>query len=268
MNQPRRIIYAFSHAGASASSYQPWINQLASDSLIRFIPLERAGRGKLIREKTFASLSELSKSLADYIYQDFQHQQPKGVKDWITFGHSFGGVLSFAVTNILQKLYKLTPTYSIISGSLAPSIQQPDDMHLWSDKKILERAKADSATPDKLLANPSFAKVIINQLRADYTIREQFLNLKSCKVNQPFVLFNGTRDPHVSMDMIKAWQNHTTSQTRLIEIEGGHFSIYQRWDLVYQACLKNLIEPPLSVRSSMFDSLSAQSATQLKTHTV
>ncbi|OCQ52510.1 Linear gramicidin dehydrogenase LgrE [Photorhabdus australis subsp. thailandensis] len=227
---PKRIIYAFPHAGASASVYRGWEDRLKEDGELLFKPIEIPGRDSLSREKVIDDLHQLSERICEEICADFAHRQKNGVTEWATFGHSFGGVLSFIVSAILADKYDMPPLFSVISGSIAPSVQPNDDRHLWTDEQIISKMRADNGTPEAILNEPSFARRLVTQLRTDYILRRQFLAFSDKKVKHPLIMVSADNDEHVSDEMQLEWQNHTTSTTRLISIVGGHFAVYSHFD--------------------------------------
>ena len=225
-----RVIYAFPHAGASASVYRPWLNPSHEGRNALLSPIDLPGRGSLAREASIQQLDKLVEQLAKNISQDFRLQKLAGITQWVTFGHSFGGVLSVAVTKQLELHHDMSPEFSVVSGSIAPCVQEYDELHTWTDEQILGKVKADMATPDAVLNIPALAQRIVAQLRSDYIIRSQ--------VDQPLTLISASADQYISRESMTAWKNHTSGQTSLIEIEGDHFAVYRHWDFIKQELLR------------------------------
>lgn len=230
--QPHRVIYAFPHAGASSGVYAPWLRQLNNDPELRFQPVSIPGRGQLSRENGIEDLNLLAERLAEDIASDFTLQRAQGIRDWATFGHSFGGVLSTIVTQKLADKYQMQPQFSVISASVAPSVQPEDNRHQWPDEKILAKVRSDNGTPESILNEPAFARRLVTQLRTDYILRHQFLAWADLQVDQPLLLIAADDDAHVTPQMLQAWKNHTHAQCEQVTINGGHFVIYQHLDLV------------------------------------
>ncbi|MDX7987492.1 thioesterase [Xenorhabdus sp. 12] len=236
-----RIIYAFPHAGATTTSYRPWLNNLMSTKEALLQPVALPGRGHLAKEPEIHDLDLLVERLASDIWHDFQQRQVQGITEWITFGHSFGGVLSIAVGHALVKNYGISPRFGVVSCSVPPHLQKKDERHQWSDEQLIQKTKEDRGTPDAILNEPALIKPFIKQLRSDYLIRSQFPRLGNLQVDYPLVLISATHDIHVSLSDTEAWKHHTTRNTSLIRIEGDHFAVYQHWDAIKQTLLtKNL----------------------------
>ncbi|MBC3378413.1 thioesterase [Serratia fonticola] len=229
---PKRIIYAFPHAGASASVYRAWLGRFKGDSNLVFKPIEIPGRDVLSREKAIDNLPLLVDRICADIHADFALHQQAGTTEWVTFGHSFGGVLSFIVSAALAENYAMRPLFSVISGSIAPSVQADDDRHLWTDDQIISKMRADNGTPESILNEPAFARRLVTSLRTDYILRHQFLEFVDKKVSQPLDVISADQDENVTEEMQAAWRNHTLATTQLHPIEGGHFAIYNYFDLV------------------------------------
>jgi surfactin synthase thioesterase subunit len=236
-----RVIYAFPHAGASAAVYRPWIKLASATTGAILQAVELPGRGVLGREAGIQKLDDLVDRLAETISADLRRRQADGVMEWATFGHSFGGVLSVAVSHALARDHNLRPVAGIVSGSVPPSLQKIDNLHEWTDDQILQKTKDDQATPSAVLAEPAMARRIVAQLRNDFIIRSQFRKLSDMVVEHPLTLVAATHDPHVSAEQMKAWRRHTTKATSFIAIDGDHFAVYRHWDVIEQALTRGAI---------------------------
>lgn len=227
-----RVVYAFPHAGASAARYRDWTDRVGDGSRLVFRPMELPGRGRLVREPAVHDLPTLARRLAADIHADWS-ARPRGVaRDWVTFGHSFGGVLSVIVTHDLAERYGMRPEFSLVSCSVPPCRQPEDNRHEWSDTRILQQAAADGATPAALLNEPVMARQVLFQIRADYAIRHQFLAHSDLAVHQPLRLIAANGDEHVPVETVRAWRHHTRAGAELVRIDGDHFAVYQHFTLV------------------------------------
>ncbi|WP_340615367.1 thioesterase II family protein [Xenorhabdus entomophaga] len=233
----RRVIYAFPHAGATTAIYRRWLNDLMTTKSAILQPVAIPGRGHLAKEPEIHDLDSLVERLASDIWADFQQKQAQGITEWITFGHSFGGVLSLAVGQALMKNHGIAPLFGVMSSSVPPHRQPADERHEWTDEQLIQKTKEDQGTPEAILNEPALIKPIIRQLRSDYRIRSQFPQLGKIQVNYPLVLISATHDIHVTLADMEAWKNYTAGNTSLIHIEGDHFAVYQHWDVIKQILL-------------------------------
>lgn len=233
-----RLVYAFPHAGANASLYRDWIDRVGDGSRLVFRPVELPGRGASVREYAIHDLPALAERLAADIHADWRARQDGAPRDWVTFGHSFGGVLSVVVSDVLANRYGMTPPFSVVSCSVPPCRQPMDDRHEWSDTRILKQALADGATPAAILNEPIMARQVLSQMRADYAIRHQFLAYHNLTVRQPLRLIAATGDEHVSEDIVRAWRHHTQTTTELTRIEGDHFAVYHHFPVVCRELIR------------------------------
>ncbi|PHM47566.1 thioesterase II family protein [Xenorhabdus miraniensis] len=237
----RRVIYAFPHAGATTAIYRPWLNDLMTTQSAILQPVAIPGRGHLAKEPEIHDLDSLVERLASDIWADFQQKQAQGMTEWITFGHSFGGVLSLAVGQALMKNHGISPLFGVVSSSVPPHRQPEDERHEWTDEQLIQKTKEDQGTPEAILNEPALIKPIIRQLRSDYRIRSQFPQLGNIQVNYPLVLISATHDIHVTLADMEAWKNYTSGNTSLIHIEGDHFAVYQHWNVIKQILLSKAI---------------------------
>lgn len=228
----KRIVYAFPHAGAGPAIYRPWCNRFNDGGNIIFSPVGIPGRDRLSQEKVIDDLAELVDRICEDIYADFSQRKKVGIKEFATFGHSFGGVMSFIVSHELAERYGIIPHFSVISGSVAPCIQPQDDRHLWCDDRIMEKMRSDNGTPASILREPAIARRLVTALRTDYILRQQFLAYQNTKVTQPLWVVSAKKDEHVILESQFAWKNHTYSSVEITEIEGGHFSVYENFDII------------------------------------
>ena len=257
MQVKKRVVYAFAHAGANVNTYIPWVNLANSDDALIFCPIERPGRGRLSSEPEENDLSELIAFLAREVYQDYLCKQQQGYSEWATFGHSFGGVISAAVAQKLTESYQMKPAVSVISGSVAPCVQKPEYLNILSDEEILQKLRADQGTPEAILNEPLLVTPIIRQLRNDYVLKGQFEEVACLQLHHPVVLISARDDVDIPLNKIEAWQRHCKFPTTTIEIDGGHFAIYQNWAEVRQALSAHYLEadtlPQSITRSETYD---------------
>ncbi|MDC9594382.1 thioesterase II family protein [Xenorhabdus sp. IM139775] len=233
----RRVIYAFPHAGATTAIYRPWLNDLMATQSAILHPVAIPGRGALAKEPEIHDLDSLLERLAADIWADWQQKQAQGITEWITFGHSFGGVLSLAVGQALMRNYGTSPLFGVVSSAVPPHRQFTDKRHEWTDEQLIQKTKEDRGTPDAILNEPALIKPIIRQLRNDYLIRSQFPLLGNRSVNYPLVLVSATHDKYVTLADMEAWKLYTSNDISLIRIEGDHFAVYQHWDVIKQILL-------------------------------
>ncbi|MBC8944961.1 MULTISPECIES: thioesterase II family protein [Xenorhabdus] len=235
----RRVIYAFPHAGATTAIYRPWLNDLMTTQSAILQPVAIPGRGHLAKEPAIHDLDLLIKRLSSDIWADFQQKKAQENTEWITFGHSFGGVLSIAVGQEIMKNYGTSPLFGVVSSSVPPHLQLKDERHKWTNEQLIQKTKEDQGTPEAILNEPALIKPIIRQLRSDYLIRSQFSQLDNIQVNYPLILISATQDIDVTLEEMKAWKNYTSNDISLINIEGDHFAVYRHWNTIKQILLSN-----------------------------
>ncbi|AOM41235.1 thioesterase II family protein [Xenorhabdus hominickii] len=237
----KRVIYAFPHAGATTAIYRPWLNDLTTTKAAILQPVAIPGRGYLAKQPEIHDLDLLVNRLASDIWTDFQQKHTQGITELVTFGHSFGGVLSIAVGQMLVKKYGISPLFGVVSSSVPPHLQQEDERHTWTDEQLIQKTKEDQGTPEAILNEPALIKPIIRQLRSDYLIRSQFPQLDDIQVDYPLMLVSATQDRYVSLAAMKAWKNYTSRDISLIRIEGDHFAVYRHWEAIKPILLSKTI---------------------------
>lgn len=241
----KRLVYAFAHAGGSSMLYRQWKDRLKNCDSVELVAVDLPGRGTMAQQPAITDLTRLAKILADHIHADLVQRGREACRNWITFGHSFGGVLSFAVAKSMEQLHGRCPLFSIVSGSLAPAIQEKDNLHTLSDEAILARLKSDNGTPAQILEEPVLARRVVSHMRNDYEVRRQFTQMQHHKASHPLLTLCGKDDQFVTPEMMGAWKNHTASLIRQWEIPGGHFSVYNYLDLIMPLFLFGSEQKPM-----------------------
>lgn len=232
------VVYAFPHAGATASIYQKWSRNLQQHHLdVELVGIELPGRGRLAKQEAILNLSDLIEYLASFIRTDFAVRQKNGAVSWMAFGHSFGGVLGYTVVSYLYHYFQLIPKTLVISGSVAPTVQSDDKRAAWSDEQIFRNIQKLGGTPSLLLNNETIKKQLIHQFRHDYIIRDQFKTFKHDAIYLKAHLIHARQDSFIDEQKLFAWQQHFSEQLDVTYIDGGHFSIYENFDVI-----KNIIK--------------------------
>lgn len=228
------VVYAFAHAGATSSIYQKWIRDIEAAQLdVELIPIELPGRGRQLKQEPILNLDRLTEHLALSIQKDFELKSEIGAQHWMTFGHSFGGVLSFAIVNYLYRYFKLSPKKMIISGSIPPCSQMDDGRERWGDEQIFQNIQKLGGTPVGLLKNEVFKKQIIHQFRNDYIIRKQLNNLCNEVIDIDASLIHARSDDFIKENTFLDWNQHLSGDVNVSYIQGGHFSIYNHQQIVF-----------------------------------
>lgn len=222
------------HAGGSASFFFPVSRALAPD--IDVLAVQYPGRQDRGHEPNIGSLPEL----ADRIVDALRHLEDR---PFALFGHSMGAMLAYEVALRLADAGLPTPTRVFVSGRRAPSRYRDDRVHLMSDGEILAQLRWLNGTDAAALDDPDVRAMIMPVLRNDYRAVESYRHDPTRVLNCPLTVLTGDRDPLVTVEEASAWADHTTAETDLSVLPGGHFYLVDQREQMLDLIRLRLSEP-------------------------
>jgi len=211
-------LYCFPHAGATSSVFRPWRSLTPS---LHTVGVDPPGRGTRAREPKTRDYRELVRSMADRVLADL----PAG-EGYLTFGHSFGAMVSLAVADAVARAGGEPPRRAVLSAALPPGLQPPgDETTALTDAELLDKIARDGGTPQELLSSPAMAAHLVGLMREDYAIRRQFHQDTALRVDFPLTLVAARDDGYVPVEDMWRWAEHTTAGCRRVEVDGDHFAV-------------------------------------------
>jgi uncharacterized membrane protein len=82
-------------------------------------------------------------------------------------------------------------------------------------------------TPPEVLASAELMRLLLPSLRADFELCERYAFVEEAPLDVPVVAFAGTHDAEAPVDDVRAWSRHTTAETTLHRVVGGHFFVHE-----------------------------------------
>lgn len=150
-------------------------------------------------------------------------------KPFAFFGHSLGGILSFATALYVKQKYGLEPVHLFVSGVSVPHSKTRRNSQRWSelpDDEFLKWMASIGGTPMEILTNKTLVNLFVPVLKADLRLFEctsydkQEESVFSC----PITTFDGEDDvPHD----LKAWNDLTSGEFDIQKRPGGHFYLQE-----------------------------------------
>lgn len=211
------------HAGGSASFFFPVSRALAP--AVEVLAVQYPGRQDRRDEPNIPSLHEL----ADRIFAVLGQLDDRPLA---LFGHSMGAVLAYEVALRMRDAGLASPVRLFASGRRAPSRHREERVHEQSDAQIVAELRALSGTDAAMLADPEMLELIMPAIRSDYRAVETYRYRPGPMLDCPVTVLTGDSDPRVSIDEATAWQEHTTGQTELHVLPGGHFFLVDQSERV------------------------------------
>ena len=144
------------------------------------------------------------------------------------FGHSMGAILAYETALLLPAVGLPPPARLFVSGRRAPSRYREERVHLRSDTAIVAELQRLSGAAAAVLADPDMLAMIMPAVRSDFRAIENYRHDPRRALDCPITVLTGDRDPLVSIDEARAWDEHTTAPTELRVLPGGHFFLVEQ----------------------------------------
>jgi surfactin synthase thioesterase subunit len=205
-------LYCFPHSGGSPGEYLRWADQLPG---VEVVGVKLPGRGGRMDEPSCADVRGLAAALLD----DAVFTLP-----FALFGHSFGALLAYEVTQELRARGREQPGRLVVSGYGPPHLSRaaPPMSHL-PDRELLEKLGGFyGGVPAELLADPDLAALVLPAYRADLAALEHYLHRERPPLQVPLAVLGGDRDVFTP-EQLAGWQRYAAAEYRLTLLPGGHF---------------------------------------------
>ncbi|MCP2256361.1 medium-chain acyl-[acyl-carrier-protein] hydrolase [Streptoalloteichus tenebrarius] len=228
-------LYCLAHAGGDARMFAPWSARLPEH--IEVCPVQLPGRGERLQHRPLSTLPEV----LDEILAAVDTSLP-----FALFGHSLGAILAFEAAD---RLRDHPPARLLVSGHRAPHLPLREEViHHLPDEQFVARLAELNGTPQVVLDNPGFLRMLLPVMRADFTISETYRYRDRPPLSCPITAFGGTEDPDVSHRELVEWSRHTTGACRAEQFPGDHFFLTRDPDPLLASVARELAEfAPTSV---------------------
>jgi surfactin synthase thioesterase subunit len=218
-------LFCLPYAGAGALIYRAWPERLPPS--IRVLPLDLPGRGTRHARPPLDDWS----MLVDVLLEDVQ---PHLSRPFAIFGHSMGALIGLELAHAVRARHGKTPVWMGASGCTAPA-RRVGNLK-WRDcpeSELLAELRALGGTPDELIENREFLDVLLPIVRADFHLCGSYRAQDREPLDCPLLVMAGAdddlaRDP----ENLRSWAGEVTGPFRLEMVDGGHFFIDSRRDIV------------------------------------
>jgi medium-chain acyl-[acyl-carrier-protein] hydrolase len=213
-------LVCFPHVGGSAWSFRKWSDELPS--LIEVRALQMPGRDTRFAEPPILAFATLVDTVSAVVASTLD--VPTAF-----FGHSVGALVAFEVARRLRRTLGISPIALFVSAHRAPHLADPDlkDIHLLPESALLEKLRALNGTPQAVLDDGEFLRLLIPTLRADFQLAASYRYLAGDgPLPCPIYAFGGVEDPRVSRSDLEAWRMHTAARFTVDMFPGDHFYLY------------------------------------------
>jgi medium-chain acyl-[acyl-carrier-protein] hydrolase len=209
-------LFCFPNAGAGASAFRPWADELSG--LAEIVAIQPPGREWRHREAPLRSRTSLVRAIDEAL-------RPWPAAPFAFYGHSVGAVVAFELARELRRRGAPLPVHLFVSGRRAPHLPDPDPLHALPEPRLIEKLRALGGTPDAVLSDPDMMALFLPILRADLAVNEAEEHRAEDALDCPISAFGGLSDPRASRAEIDAWRQHTRRAFALEMFPGGHFFV-------------------------------------------
>lgn len=227
--QAKIRLFCLPYAGGDASLFHSWPQFLPPDlrESVEICPIHLPGRTHRIREDLFTSIAEL----VDVLVPDDLRQSPLFPfldTPFAFFGASLGGIICFELAHALDSRHQLNPGAFCVAACRAPHLPGPygiENSEKAADADLIEQIRALGGTPEHLLSDERYLRLILPKVRADSLMAATYAYEPDLSLDCPITVCGARDDELVSLPDLAAWQLHTQRAFRLYTFPGDHFFI-------------------------------------------
>ncbi len=230
--QARLRLFGFPYAGAGASIFRTWQNELLPD--VEVCAVQLPGRETRLRESPFTHVSPLIETLAQVLppYLDLP---------FAFFGHSMGALVSFELARQLRRQKVPSPLHLFVSGRRAPQVPNPySPIHQLPDAAFVEELRRYNGTSQVVLQNSELRSLFLPILRADLAVNETYVYMPEAPLDCSISAFGGLQDGEASRKELAAWRDQTSRTFTLRMFPGDHFFLKRERDALLRVISQDL----------------------------
>lgn len=230
---PLITLYCLPSAGSSSHMYKQWQEKLPS--FIGVQAIELSGRGRRFSEPLLNQFD----MVVDEIFQQVVKNK---TTRFAFFGHSMGGLLAYGVSIKLFKSGLPLPEQLFISACASPTNRKDKRFdNLDSRDALIADLRKHQGTPEEVYQHAELLDLMLNILRADYSVCRSFTYQEHSPLVLPIHVFAGS-DDSITLEQHLAWQNISQLPIQYNQLPGGHFYLHaqlnQLLNLIKNTCIK------------------------------
>ncbi len=207
-------LFCFGAAGAGASVWRHLAAHVSTR--VEVVPVQLPGREARRREPFVTDVHELVDQLAAAI-------EPLLDRPFALMGHSLGGLIAYELASELSR-FGQAPERLIVLGTPAPHLPRSrPSVHDRGEQALRDYLERMSGTPGAVLETTWLFNMYAPLLRADLKAFETYVHGKQAPLPCPITCWGGDDDPHVGLELLEPWEQHTNDEIELDLWRGNHF---------------------------------------------
>jgi surfactin synthase thioesterase subunit len=223
-------LFCFPHAGSGASAFAAWRAHLPDS--VGLYPVQLPGRENRSGEPMPDTLDELARWMADDLL-------PLLRPPYLLFGHSFGGLICYALATELHRRGHPLPRELLISGARPPHLAAADSYHTLPHDELLGHARDTGGIPEPLLKHPEFVRRLLDVVRNDLRMAAEFHPVGALALPCPVTVFAAEDDTVVPPAQMAGWRDYAGGEFVMHRTPGDHYAIYDASSGFFSTILRN-----------------------------
>jgi surfactin synthase thioesterase subunit len=206
------------HAGARASAYRDWADELPST--LQALPLDYPRRADATQAPD--SVATLADRLQSAL-SGWPAAHPVAL-----FGHSLGALVAFELA-LRMTLERRPPLLLLVSGHRAPQ-ERPREaqVHQLPSPALRAWAAQRGGVPRALRDDAAVFELFEPALREDLRLAETWQPPAPQPLPCPIVALSGLNDALAPPESMAGWREHTRTTFRQHALPGGHFFLLEQ----------------------------------------
>ncbi|MFJ8334373.1 thioesterase II family protein [Streptomyces sp. NPDC094437] len=230
----RTRVFCFPHAGSGASAFTAWRARLPEP--LELCPVQLPGRESRFGDPMPDTMEELTEQTAQALLPFLR-------PPFVLLGHSFGGLLAYALTRYLRERGLPPPRALLISGARPPHVPAEAAHHTWPHERLVEHLRATGGVPDVLLQHEEFVRRLLQILRTDLRTAAGYRPAPAAPLACPVEVFAALDDPVVAPSAVAGWREYAGGEFGVHRGPGGHYAVYDTSGDLFGAVVRSALAP-------------------------